>query len=204
MKMISGNNQEGQSGLAEWDQPGGEFLQWYCVRSKPKHEHIAAAHLRSLEKVEVYCPRLRSRRMTRKGPAWFTEAFFPGYLFARFDSSFRRKAVLYAQGVSGIVQFGGDLAVVPQEIIEELKNSVSDLGVHVIDDPEIRGGDSVVVTRGIFKGIRTLVTQSMPSAQRVRILLEILGECREVVVSKSDLLKEGEPRALLGGAFQRA
>ena len=38
---------------------------WYCLRTKPKHEHIAAAHVRLCEGVEVYCPRVRIQRHKR-------------------------------------------------------------------------------------------------------------------------------------------
>src|ERR1039458_7771599 len=58
---------------------------WFCIRSQPKHEHIAAAHLKREPGIEVYLPRVRFKRATRRGPVWFTEAFFPNYLFARFD-----------------------------------------------------------------------------------------------------------------------
>src|SRR6202008_1357728 len=80
---------------------------WYCLRSQPKHEHIAAAHLRMLEHVTVFCPRIRFKRKTRQGPAWVTEAMFPGYLFALFELAEMHRQVRYAHGVSGIVQFGG-------------------------------------------------------------------------------------------------
>src|ERR1035437_7163225 len=56
---------------------------WFCVRSQPKHEHIAAAHLKREPGIEVYLPRVRFKRATRRGPVWFTEALFPNYLFAR-------------------------------------------------------------------------------------------------------------------------
>ena len=81
-------------------------LNWFCLRSQTKHEHIAAAHLAQLPKLEVYLPRIRFKRSTRMGPAWFTEALFPSYLFARFDllSSVRR--VHHARGVTGVVHFG--------------------------------------------------------------------------------------------------
>ncbi len=60
---------------------------WYCVRSQNKHEHIAAAHLRMLDGVTVFCPRIRFKRTTRRGVVWVTEGMFPGYLFARFRLS---------------------------------------------------------------------------------------------------------------------
>jgi transcriptional antiterminator RfaH len=56
------------------------------LRTLPKQEHIAAAQLRHQSSdVEVFLPRVRYRRTTRRGPAWVTEALFLNYLFARFD-----------------------------------------------------------------------------------------------------------------------
>src|SRR5215467_15412648 len=78
---------------------------WYCLRAQPKHEHIAAAHLRILEGVTAFCPRIRFRRVTRQGTVWVTEAMFPGYLFARFELLEMHRQVQYAHGVSGIVRF---------------------------------------------------------------------------------------------------
>jgi len=59
-------------------------LAWFCVRSQPKHEHIAAARLRE-SGLEVFLPRIRFKKHSVRGPVWVTEALFPNYLFARFD-----------------------------------------------------------------------------------------------------------------------
>ena len=40
---------------------------WFCLRAQPKHEHIAAGHLRELPGIEVFLPRIRFRRQTRRG-----------------------------------------------------------------------------------------------------------------------------------------
>ena len=50
---------------------------WFCLRTQPKHEHIAAAHFRGDPDLEVYLPRIRFKRATRRGPVWFTEALVP-------------------------------------------------------------------------------------------------------------------------------
>jgi transcriptional antiterminator RfaH len=58
---------------------------WFCLRGQSKREHVAAACLRQISQFEVFCPRLRFRKPTTRGPIWFVEPMFPGYLFARFD-----------------------------------------------------------------------------------------------------------------------
>ena len=90
---------------------------WYCLRAQPKREHIAAAHVRMLEGVTVFCPRIRFKRPTRQGPAWVTEAMFPGYLFASFDLRERHRQVRYAHCVVGIVQFGNWHAIIEDEAL---------------------------------------------------------------------------------------
>ena len=165
-------------------------LIWYCLRSQPKHEHIAAAHLVLMRNVEVFCPRLRIQRITRRGPAWFTEALFPGYLFCRFDRTQSQKAVACAQGVSGIVRFGIDPAIIPNRVISELRSLVGNNTVQTVPIPDIRQGDTVTITRGPFQGLKTLVTQAAPAAERVRILLDLLGNYHEAEIARSDVFKE--------------
>src|SRR5580704_14219005 len=89
------------------NQTGSAQSAWYCLRSQPKHEHIAAAHLRLLQDVTVFCPRIRFKRATRQGLVWVTEAMFPSYLFAHFELAEMHRQVRYAHGVTDIVQFGG-------------------------------------------------------------------------------------------------
>src|SRR5690349_9446043 len=57
---------------------------WFCLRSHPKHEHIAAAQLRQIPGVEVFNPQLQLERLTRRGRMRSTESLFVNYLFARF------------------------------------------------------------------------------------------------------------------------
>lgn len=42
---------------------------WFCVRARPKHEHIAAARLREAG-LEVFLPRLRFKKGSVRGPVW--------------------------------------------------------------------------------------------------------------------------------------
>ena len=164
---------------------------WYCIRSKPKQEHIAAAHLRMLTDTEVFCPRLRFQRLTRTGRKWFTEALFPSYFFARFDLTVNQRAVLSAQGVSGIVRFGQKPAVVPTEVIGGLRTEMDHVELRVVA-PDLQTGDAVVIAGGALHGFKTVVTQLLPAGERVRVLFELLGRTVEVELPQSTLLASRE------------
>src|SRR5271154_6203505 len=99
----------------------GPGLAWFCLRSQPKHEHIAAARLRLQPGIEVFVPRIRFRRTTRRGPVWVTEALFPNYLFARFDWKTSLRTVHHSPGVSGVVHFGVHWPTIANEVINELR-----------------------------------------------------------------------------------
>jgi transcriptional antiterminator RfaH len=163
---------------------------WYCLRSRLKHEHIAAMHLRQMEEIQVFSPRVRYRRATRLGPQWVKESLFPNYLFARFDRVRSQKQVMYCPGVAGIIHFGTELAVVPDDTIENLRIHVSDDGIVEFSD-HIVVGDTVTLALPSFTGLTAVVTQVMPAKQRVRVLLEFLGQTREMEVAEKDVVGGG-------------
>ncbi len=159
---------------------------WYCVRTLAKSEHLAADRLRRLDGVETYCPRIRFRRPTRRGPVWFTEALFPTYLFARFDLPQSLRRVLYTAGVRGIVQFGQRYAELPTAALGALRTDMQDGDLRVVD-PEIHTGDTATVIDGPLKGLEAVVTQILPARDRVRILLDFLGRAMETEIEASSL-----------------
>ena len=164
-----------------------EQTSWYCLRSRPKHEHIAAAHLRQMAGVEVFCPRLRFKRPTVRGARWFEEAMFPGYLFARFDFIERHKEVGYANGISGILRFGERYAAVSEGIVAMLRDHTNETQVAVIE-PDIREGDSVTIVQGAMTGIVGVVTHFLSGRERVRVLLDFLGREMHAEVEKTAVL----------------
>jgi transcriptional antiterminator RfaH len=171
----------------------GEGPAWFCVRSQAKHEHIAAAHLRKEEGIEVYLPRIRFKRATRRGPVWFTEALFPSYLFARFDLAGNLRDVCHARGVRGVVHFGDRWPIVPDTIIEEMRAAVGSDQIHVIDDT-LQPGETVQIAGGVFHGLQAVVTRVIPSRERVAVLLEFLGRQTAVEVALETVVRERDGR----------
>ena len=153
--------------------------QWYCLRSQPKHEHIAAARLRQSQGVEVFCPRVRIHRRTVRGLKWFVEAMFPNYLFARFDLTESQTMVRYSPGVSGIVHFGRHIAAVPAGAIEELSRFIGGDDIKTLSF-DLAEGDEVTIVSGPLTGQEGVVTKLLPARERVRVLLEFLGNTREI------------------------
>lgn len=137
----------------------------------------------------MFCPRLRIRRLTRSGSKWFHEALFPGYLFARFDPTPSQRQVAFSPGVTTIIRFSDDLAKIPDHVIEELRAEMGASETKVFAEP-LCEGEKVIVGHGLFRGLSSVVTRVIPAADRVRILLEFLGQCREVEVAYADVIPD--------------
>jgi len=169
---------------------------WFCLKSQPKHEHIAAAHLRQNNAVELFLPRIRFKRATQQGTVWVTEALFPGYLFARFDWQASLRLVQGARGVRGVVHFGERWPTIPEEIISELRQTIGTTGLRTIPE-EFVPGDEVKITEGAMRGLRAVVTPGLPGRKRIAVLMEFLGRQTMIELPRNFLIRAGGERAAI-------
>lgn len=152
--------------------PAGEH--WYCVRSKPKKERAAAAALEAQLGLEVFCPQIRFRRKTARGPVWFQEALFPGYFFARFDMSKMKQAVSYSMGVLTIPVFHDSYVPVPAEMLDAVRADLDEEQTADAAAP-LEAGDETTILEGSMQGLKVKVIRVMEAEDRVAVLLEMLG-----------------------------
>lgn len=162
---------------------------WFCVRSQPKREHIAAANLARLLHLEIFNPRLRTKKVTRRGPVWFVENLFPNYLFARFLLPTQLDDVKFTPGVSHVVRFGGRYAAIPENIIEDLRLNFGANELQLSEELPSQG-DIVTITGKVLDGFRAVVLRVMPAKQRVQVLLDMLGRSSMVELSLASVVPD--------------
>ena len=169
---------------------------WYCLRTQIKREHVAAASLREHEGIEVVCPRLRYKKVTRRGKIWWVEPLFPGYVLAKFDLEHQERMVSHANGVSHILKFGADYPFVPEEFMtslrEELESQEAENEVISVS-PAVAEGDEVEIAEGPLRGLSGEVMEILPAQDRVRIFIEFLGSAQPVEVDLFSLLLPRKP-----------
>ena len=160
---------------------------WCCIRSHPKREHIAAAQLSCIPGVEVFNPQLRLERRTRRGRMCCTESLFVNYLFARFVPEITLEKVRYTPSVKTVVQFGDEVATVPDLVIEDLRRTVAENADTVFTDTP-RAGEEVEVFDGPFQGEKGIVARVLPARERVELLLDVMGRRLSAEVNLSSLI----------------
>ncbi len=160
---------------------------WFCLRAAPKREHIAAATLRRELELPCFSPRIRFRKLTTRGPVWFVEAMFPGYIFSKFVYRELHRRVSSAAAVQSILRFGEFVPTLDEATIAALREAAAEDEVITVD-PDIQVGDMLHVTDGPLRGLLVLVTHVISGKERVRVLLEFLGRQVESEIDRSKLL----------------
>lgn len=157
---------------------------WYAVCCKPRQEAVAEENLRR-QGYYVYLPRISATR--RRQGQWIEviEPLFPRYLFIRVDPVRQSTATVRStRGAIGLVRFGGQPAVVPDEVIGTIaqrEDAASDL--HRNYRPLFCIGDEVRLVGGPLAGMAGVFSHEDGEA-RVIVLLELLGKTNIVRVNR--------------------
>jgi transcriptional antiterminator RfaH len=173
---------------------------WYCARTKPKHEHIAAANLRKSLQLEVFHPQLRVERATRRGLVRVVEPLFPCYIFIRCVLETNLSEIQHTSGINALVRFGQKIPTVDEARIEELQECFT-AGEPMNVESRLAPADEVQIVDGVFAGIRAFVLRVMPTRMRVQVLLDILGRPTPVEVDRISVILERNTLADLAPAL---
>lgn len=158
---------------------------WFCLKAAPKREHLAATTLTRELQIQVVAPRIRFRKLTGRGPVWFVEAMFPGYLFAEFVYREFYRRVVHSHGVTGLVHFGDHVPTIDPKTLDTLRAAGNEV---ITFDRQLEVGEKVKIAEGPLQGFEAVVTRLLPAAKRVQILLEFLGRDIEVAVHEPQII----------------
>jgi len=169
---------------------------WYAIQTKSCKEQAVLAAL-DRAGVEVYCPRIKQRRIRRKRKVCVDVPLFPGYLFARLAFLQDYARVRWTPGLVRVVTSGG----VPVEVSEEMLREV-----HAMERAGNRGGlrparlapgSRVCVTGGPFAGFEGRVTESLNGDERVRVLIDLFQRQAALEVDETMLRSVSSGRCSL-------
>jgi transcriptional antiterminator RfaH len=160
---------------------------WYSARTKPKHDHIAAANLKKSLGIEVFFPKFRLEKLTKRGLVRIVEPLFPGYIFVRCVIEDWVSEIQHTAGVGRMVQFGDRIPCISDAIIQDLQMYFG-VSETVSIEQRLMPGDEVSVASGAFAGLNALVLKSLPARKRVQILLDILGRPTPIEVAAENIV----------------
>jgi len=146
---------------------------WYALYTKPKMEYQVSTLL-DKKGIPTYLPIMEVPDQKRQG--WVKQPFFPCYLFAQADLDVvGRGALAWTPGLRRLVSFGGEPAVVGDDVIAVLqKRLVEKRGRRLLDE-RFRPGERVVIKAEPFQGLEAVFAETLSASGRVRVLLNFLG-----------------------------
>lgn len=154
---------------------------WYALRAKPRKEDAVWRQVRN-EGFDVFYPRIRVNPVNPR--ARKVKPYFPGYMFLYADLDQVGQSVFqWMPHTLGLVSFGGEPAFVPENLIIELRKRIEEIaqaGGELFDG--LKPGDKVVINEGPFKGYDAIFDARLPGSERVRVLLVLLSNQRQVPV----------------------
>ena len=138
---------------------------------------------------ECYIPMIKMEKLRRHKTTLVEEPMFPRYLFIRLDSSGSGPSwspIRSTLGVSQLVRFGGQPALVDSKLIELLRTREQ------VGQPErlFKSGEKVVVADGPFAGIEAIF-KTADAESRAMILLEMLSKPVAMRIETASLRKIG-------------
>ena len=128
---------------------------WFAVVTKPRQEQTALKNLQR-QAFECFLPMAENpyQRRSNKNKK-IIEPLFPRYLFLKAIAETQNLApVRSTQGVISMVRFGTELAVIPEQVINAIKQRTNpETGLIKIKPIEIKLGDKVKIFDGPLTGL---------------------------------------------------
>jgi len=154
---------------------------WYALRSKPRKEDVVWLQVRD-QGIEIFYPRLRVHTVNPRAKK--IRPYFPGYMFVKVDiEKLGMSFFQWMPHTSGLVSFGGEPALVPDNLIVAIQRRVEEIaaaGGEIFDG--LKQGDAVMIGYGPFEGYEAIFDTRLPGSERVRVLLQLLNNQRRVAV----------------------
>jgi transcription antitermination factor NusG len=169
---------------------------WYALRSHPRKEAALNEQLLA-SGIESYYPRLVVHPVNPR--ARKIAPYFPGYLFVHVNLEEVPLIVFQrTPHAVGMVTFGEEPAIVPDNLINSLQRYLADLVTHEREDKlNLKTGDPVEVLSGPFAQYPAIFDARLPGTTRVRILLKMLNSRGiRLEVDESQIRKPRSPSTL--------
>lgn len=146
-------------------------MNWYVVYTKPKWEKKVAEKLTQIG-IECYCPLITQVKQWSDRKKKVEMPLFNSYVFIQIEDA-DRNSVFEVAGVVRYLFWLGKPAVVRDEEINVIKNSLKASNIADISVSQIQVGDKIKLETGVFSNQNAIVQEV--SKTHYILVLESLG-----------------------------
>tara|TARA_B110000003_G_scaffold56800_1_gene56904 strand:+ start:211 stop:687 length:477 start_codon:yes stop_codon:yes gene_type:complete len=128
-----------------------------------------------------YLPKIKSKKINSSAKV---EILFPGYIFI-YTNIEKLSVLKYTRGIKNIIKFGNNISCMTESEIKSIKIIEEESNINPVT-LKIQIGQDAIISKGSLKGNIVKIC-SLPSKERVNILLSFLGSMRKVNIPQKDL-----------------
>ena len=162
-----------------------EFKKWFVLQTKPRKEKIVLQQIEQ-KKIEVYSPFIEKIRIWSDRKKKIQVPLFSGYVFIHGDESERIKAITDTIGAMKYIYFQKRPAVVSDMEIEIIKQALLSPEKISIEEKRIKKGDLIVVSHGLFKGMKGYVNE-FRGKYKLTVNLEELSYSFNIILNSNEV-----------------
>ena len=162
---------------------------WWALYTRHQHERVVADML-LVKGFEIFLPVYDSVRRWKDRQKVLSLPLFPCYVFVRGAFN-RRLQVVSTPGVHMILSHGERAAVIPENEIEAIRQTVEG-SFRVEPHPFLSCGDRVRVTRGSLQGLEGILVRKK-NQFRLVLSVDMLAKSVAVEIDAADVESACEP-----------
>jgi len=133
---------------------------WYVLQSKPNKEEFLTGQLEA-RNIDYFFPMIRVKPVNPRSHKY--KPYFNGYVFFHSDLS-DKEFVNYERipGVQKIVHIGGEIAYVPDNMVQAIKNKLDVINNRKADQTDKwQSGEIINVQSGPFEGYEAIFDKNI-------------------------------------------
>ena len=162
--------------------PHSEAMKHWIVAIYKTNEIKRLEQNLSNQKFDYYLPKITKKKFNSNLKE---EILFPGYIFVN-TSLKNYSALKYTIGIKNILKFGENISSISHEDIKIMRMTEKSSKESPIKD-RLQIGQEAIIKKGSFRGMIVKIC-SLPSKDRVDVLLTLLGSSRKVNISEKNLV----------------
>ncbi len=158
---------------------------WYVMNVKPRNEKSVLSQIEK-KKIEAYIPFVERIRIWSDRKKKIQVPLFSGYVFIHGNEEERVRAITNTVGALKYIHYQNRPAIVNDREIELIKNSLLEPDKVKIEETKIRKGDLILITHGLFKGMKGYVSE-FRGKYKLTVNLEELTYSFSIVLNSNEV-----------------
>jgi len=158
---------------------------WFALQTKPRNEKLVLKQI-ELKGIEAYLPLIEKVRIWADRKKKIEIPLFSGYVFIYAREDERLEAISNTSGAIRYIFYEKRPAVVSEREIDLIKQALREPEKISIEDKKIKKGDMIIVTRGIFKGMKGFVNEFRGN-YKLTVNLEELSYSFSIILNANEV-----------------